>query len=120
MSLKEDIEKKFRTVTRFAKIAGYDAQWLSNFLRHGQLNAIFKKLYHDLEAHEDEVLKGEISDLLRNEIRANIIAKYSTQKNFCDKYGFDQHYISNLTSGKQFFRITPKVKRVCDILEILI
>jgi hypothetical protein len=119
MSLKEDIEKKFRTVTRFAKIAELDAAKLSNYLGRGKYKrSTHKHIRACLNMYEDKPLEGEIEDYLRYSIRANIIAKYSTQKNFCDKYGFTEAYISNLTSGKQFFRITNKVKRVCKILEI--
>jgi hypothetical protein len=97
--LKEKIKKKFRSVSRFARLAGIDPVFLIEQLRGGRKMTEYQ--YNMLELAvkniKDKPIPGvDITPELRDQIRDAINKKYSSISDFCRRHNLDIPWVSKI------------------------
>lgn len=115
--LKEGIQQKFGNLVRFCKIAGYQIHEISNMFR-AENPVKLREVYDKAVKMENRVLPGELSNDSRLKIRTAIFEKYRYIREFCkNNTGFGNVWVSNVINGN-INRVTPKVKKMAEILKV--
>lgn len=116
--VKQFIKKKFGTMSRFCRLAGYDRYELQKVLSLKNSGMELAKIYDKAVKTKDTFGGNEITDELRNGLTEAINKKFGSVLAFCEAYPqFKAATIYQILDGKRK-NITGIVQRMMEILNV--
>ena len=121
ITILKEVKERFGSINNFNKITGRqptDLYYLKNYTYHKRsaVKQTIESIYGDIEMFQPKRLY--LDDLDRSEIRQMIVEKYDTITAFSDDNSeFSTFWVSRIVNGN-LSRITGKVKRLLETLEI--
>lgn len=121
--LKAAITEKFGNVSRFCKITKRERYEFHKLLRLKQTPdnlKLIEKAFEDAKKTENKLLSNELTDELREKLRAGIYAKAKNILEFCEKHSeYPNTWLSGVINGR-VAKITPKVKELAKLVNVSI
>jgi len=130
--VKREIQNKFGSVRRFAKIANLELYFINNCLRSGVLkdSEKLREIRLAVAKWENKNLEGEITDKQRIDLRLAILEndlskdhRAPSLRTFCRRAHTSGLYIGPeylslvLNPGpKAIKKVTPKIRRICKLI----
>lgn len=117
--VKEAIQKKFKSIARFSKIAEREYKDIQSMLRSDDPQRLME-LQLICNCTWDRPLLGELSRDQKLRIR-DAISRHGKIKLFCKEYNFDQTWMSRLLSDADYGAVrsdSPNLKRLLKILNL--
>lgn len=114
------VKEKFGNISRFCDIVGLSYDWFMHTLRwpdEAEKEKRIKVISNLVQTHEDVPASYEIDDDLIEKIRIEILKRCRTYGEFCNKYDFNNAWLSRLINGHCRYK-SVKVKQLCKTLGI--
>ena len=118
ITILKEVKERFGSINNFNKITGRQPTDLYYYTYHKRsaVKQTIESIYGDIEMFQPKRLY--LDDLDRSEIRQMIVEKYDTITAFSDDNPeFSTFWVSRIVNGN-LSRITGKVKRLLETLEI--
>ena len=113
-NFKTTIKKRFRTVQRFRRLAGYDDRWVNRF-RKGKLN--YDEL-QDLQKKLNNIKDNSLTKKTVGEIRKQIFIQYGSITEFHNQHSEFKRCWLSLVLNMKLTAITKKVEKLCNTLNV--